>query len=52
MTEFSQYSNTISGCDLNFKVFLENPEKLTPYIYPSDKEFKNINSNYIFRIFF
>ncbi len=48
-----KYSNTISGCDLNWsKVFLENPEKLTPYIYPSDKEFKKNKIQIIFLEYF
>lgn len=48
-----KYSNTISGCDLTWSNnFLNHPEKLSPYIYPSEKQFKENKIQIIFLEYF
>ena len=48
-----KYSNTISGCDLSWSNnFSQNPKKLSPYIYPSEKEFRKNKIQIIFLEYF
>lgn len=48
-----KYSNTISGCDLSWsQVLSQNRKKISPYVYPSDKEFRKNNIQIIFLEYF